>query len=526
MPDHFTRFDAGSFPRSLVWIRERTLGDDRLVALSRSVRTYFENDRPAAWLDALRAAVAGDSALEAALSAKLDPTPSPALVEHRRYEGQRRRERDEREIEAARDRDRFVAELRANPDLVRHPRGPKPGQLANSQYHLLRLVEGQGLRTSRAEGANWRSLIAEFGLEVASAYRDAALAHWRVFKPGLRSERADTSKIQYSLIFAMAGLDIELGEEEGAGPLSLRDARRALRYVPWELNGFPRWFEALYRTRPKAGRAFIWKEVEWELANSPADHPLHYVLHDLVYYAPWLQPEIGPLLYAWLEQHHARNQDALRYCRAILHGAAIPAHRIATLARGKLADPSTPAEQLPIWFAEWADTEPAPAIAEILRLLDSGEIDEPEHFGEAFILGLVGGRHESGQFAGAFRSPTFLKQLYILMHLVVRVSDDIDRVGKGAYSVTLRDDAQDARERLFGMLAEIPGELSYQAIVELITEHPEPSYRDYMRARAYVHAVADGDLSDWSTEEVAALADRLTASPGPSAGEGGGSAIS
>ena len=61
----------------------------------------------------------------------------------------------------------------------------------------------------------------------------------------------------------------------------------------------------------------------------------------------------------------------------------------------------------------------------------------------------------------AFKTPEYLKSLYLLMHKYIRHDEDIERAGKGTYSPGLRDDAQDARNSLFSMLNQIPGKESF-----------------------------------------------------------------
>ena len=43
------------------------------------------------------------------------------------------------------------------------------------------------------------------------------------------------------------------------------------------------------------------------------------------------------------------------------------------------------------------------------------------------------------------RNAQDLRALYVLMHRFIRVAEDIERAGKGVYSPTLRDNAQEAR---------------------------------------------------------------------------------
>lgn len=521
---HFWKFDAASFSRTLAWIAARDFFDDKLLALARSFTTYVESGRQAEQLEQLKAAVAHDPDLAEALSLKLNP---PKKEEGRRYERLDRKyklEREERDRKDADNRAKFVAELTANPELVRHPPGVKRGQLSRIHYNLLRSIEGDGMRSSRAQGADWRALIPEFGATIAEAYRDAALAHWRVYKPGLRSEGSETNQIPYSLIFAMAGLDIELEADGAATALSKTQVRRAFRYAPWELNGFPRWFEHLYRAWPQIGRQFLWTEILWELANTPADQALHYIISDIIYYAPWLHAEFSPLLFEWLCDHQAPNVATLGNLRTIIIGGrGVTPAEIAALARRKLDDSATPVDQRAVWYALWVDCEPAPAISALENVFASEILAEPQQFAMAFSVALLGGRSDMSPASafGLFKTPTFLKQLYLLLHGAIPVSDDIERAGKGVYSPTLRDDAQDARERLFALLDQIPGELSYNAIRELAANHAVPHYRHYLQAQAYRHAVNDGDLVAWKVQEVADFARRLKAFPPDPVSTGG-----
>lgn len=122
-------------------------------------------------------------------------------------------------------------------------------------------------------------------------------------------------------------------------------------------------------------------------------------------------------------------------------------------------------------------------------------------------------RREIELGAGNFKQPAHLKSLYVLMHKYIRASEDIDRVGGGVYSPELRDDAQDARNMLFNLLVEMPGKESYIAITELITEHPDASFRDWMTHQAHKRAVLDGDLPPWTVEQVREFGRSLTLVP-------------
>ena len=303
----------------------------------------------------------------------------------------------------------------------------------------------------------------------------------------------------------MAGLAIEATEDSAfAQRLTPEEARHAFRYVTWELNGFPSWFEPLYRAHPAIGLEAATKELNWELEHSVAGQPLHYILHDILYHAPWLHAEVAPVILDWLCRNDMPNTDGLRYCLNILTEGGTTPGALAELAAGRIKGTSL-AEQRPRWFALWVDTNPALAIPTLSATLEGLPPVEASVFAQQFAIGLLGDRHGAGTRVSAYRNAHDLKTLYILMHRFIRTADDIERAGKGVYTPTLRDNAQHARDTLFNMLAEIPGAEAYAAIKALEEEHPEPDYRRWMARRARERATADADEPPWSVGQVLAF---------------------
>lgn len=443
----------------------------------------------------------------------LNPPVSEQAQEWQREREEYQKKRDREDRKQEKDRAKWIAKLHANPDIVRNPPSLKPGQFSNDQYWLLGEIEGKGLRKSRGQGADWEALIPEFGAEVAAAYRDAALAHWRNYMPGLRSDGADTGSIPYALIFAMAGLAIE-AHEAANFPQNLmnEEITLAYRYITKELNGFPEWFGPLYNAFPKQGFEAIWRELIWELENSTPDQAMHYILHDLVYYAPWLHSRLAPSIHDWLRINEAPNWDSLRYCLHILIGGSVAGAGLAELARGKIVG-STTADHLPNWYALWVDSDPDNAIPNLAAKLNGQKATNASLFAQKFITALMGERRGNGPSLGGYRTATHLKSLYGLMHRFIKSQEDIQRAGKGVYSPELRDDAQDARNRLFNLLTEIPGKAVYTALIELTRDHPDPSYHHWMRVRARDRAIEDSDLEAWEPNQVSDFASGLEMSP-------------
>jgi len=511
---HYWQLEQDAFSRVVGWIRERPDLDDRLVALGRAFRIYATCDRPKAMLAQIRQAVKGNDELLAKLDALLKPPKSADAERWKREEAQRKRRRREQELKEEQARASYSVELQANPERVRRPTGLEPGQLSNDQYWLLRIIEGEGLRTNRREGADWRALIPEFGKEVAEAFRDAAVAQWRSYRPGLRSEGADTASTPYALIFAMAGLMIEAGENSDFPErLAPELVGHALRYFVWELNGFPPWFESLFMAYPDDGFAAVWAELAWELSTASESQPLHYVLHDLVYHAPWMHTRLARPLLEWLVSNDAPDPDSLRYVLHILKSGGLEAGEIAKLAQSKLARPC-PDWQRPNWYALWIDSEPAAAIPTLAHELSAiPERETASLFAQQSIVALIGERRSNGPTIGTFKTAPHLASLYALMHLYILASEDIERAGKGVYSPVLRDHAQEARNRLFNLLSEIPGKATYVELKALAASHPNIEHRHWMARHARNRAVADAELQAWSAQQIAEFAANLEFTP-------------
>lgn len=498
---HFWQFGTEDFEHCIEWVATKK-GDDRAVALSRCIHIYVDADRPSNWLARLRAVVTDDATLAAMLEARIDPKPSPVMAkmdaENRRW----KRESETRERKQKKDRSDWVRALKANPDRVLHPIGLQPGDFSGDQYHLLCSVVNDGMNTRYVDGANWRKLIPEFGEPVARAFRDAAIAHWRAYRPTLRSEGGETGSTPYSLIFAMTGLAIEAAEDSAfAQRLTEDDARHAFRYVTWELNGFPEWFERLYRAFPNIGLQSVATELVWELEHSVDERPLNYILHDILYHAPWLHGDVVQLILDWLSSHDVLNADALRYCLNILAGSGVAPDALSAIAE-KNATNAKLEGQRPQWFALWTDTNPAAAVPALEHHLEALAPADASTFAQSFIVALLGDRHGTGTRVGAYRNASDLKRLYVLMHHYIRTDEDIDRAGKGAFSPTLRDDAQHGRNTLFNLLVEVPGPEAYAAIKALEEEHPVSDYRRWMAVRALERATQDADEPLWTVEQV------------------------
>ncbi len=501
---HYWQFEADSFGRVLEFIKTKQFEDDQLVALSLAFQIYTQSEQPPEWETQFEGVVAGNEVLAANLQELLNPPVNETRDKWEQEHLKRERQREKEKFERKRKRVQWIEGLRANPEIVRNPPDVPPGEWTNNQYWLLLELDGDGLRTSRAKGSNWHLLVDEFGEDVARAFRDSAIKHWRLYKPELGSEGADISSTPYSLIFAMLGLEYESREVDNFPfNLSNAEASLALRYLTRELNGFPSWLETMHKAYPDQVLEAVWKELHWELTNTRADNPLHYILQDIVYHAPWLHAQLTPLVRQWIEENPDSEWEVLRHCFHILDTEQVPLDWLTSLAQSGVAV-SVTAEDSTKWYVLWVDTDPDTGIAAVNSWLRGMEPDAATLAAQRFAVHLLGGRRERGgwAFAQKFKSVPCLTELYILMHQYIRVEDDIDRAGGGVYSPGLRDDAQDARSQLFNLLTEIPGKETYSALLELSRSHPVEDHRTFMIKQARRRAEQDADDPPWTDGQV------------------------
>ena len=514
-PDHYWSFGPDSFPRVLDWVKTYDSEDDQLVALLLAFRIFEQAECPANWLDEIRAAVKDITALEMQLDILLNPTISPQELERQKQEEQSKDEFERQQQEHIQNRSNWISHLKADPDIVRNPPGLEQGDFSRQQYWLMREIEGDNLPTSRARGLNWELLIDEFGDDVAHAYCDAAMSHWRVYDPGLPSEGADTSLTPYSLCFALSGLEFEAQEHSNFPKhLNENEVSHALRYITWEINGFPNWLEPMHKSKPQAVMEAIQTEIYWELDNLQPDQSSFRLLHDLTSYAPWLHEALIEPLLTWLRKNDPSNSETLRCCLHILRNGGMHSSELCQLAKEKVSTAQCD-ELLSQWYAAWVAMQPDTGIPAVSTWLSGLNFTRSSQSAQLFTSALMELRFHSNTNPNfdRFRKPEHLKTLYVLTHKYIRVEDDVNRPNESFDSLNLRDEFQEVRGWIFNLLSEIPGKETYVALTKLTEEHPSPIYRSRMKELAYKRAEEDGDLEPWTTTQVAEFDSHLTRTP-------------
>lgn len=156
-----------------------------------------------------------------------------------------------------------------------------------------------------------------------------------------------------------------------------------------------------------------------------------------------------------------------------------------------------------LWFSTWIATEPSTAIPALNSVLSTiTDLDDQINITMAVATGVFGRRGGRSTIVRcAHKTPEYLKTLNLLYHKYITVDADINRAHGGAYTPTLRDDAQDARDSTLSLLSQLPGKHAYLALLELANKHPIEYTRLRLDQMAKERAAQDADLNAWSARQ-------------------------
>lgn len=504
--ENYWSFDLVSFPRLLDFIKKRTLSYEKKVALHTAFRIYSNNNKPTNLLSSLQEVVSSDANLKELLDNLLDPQLPPELVAYQKDQEKITKKHLAEKRKQDKERDNWIVRLKADPSVIISRHGLKSDECSWNHYYLYKETISDNSSRNNTDGTNWQSLTKVFGAQVAENYRDSAIQFWRNYKPRLQSEgHVRDNTISFNLMFAQAGINIETTQNNDFPKyLNFDEVQHILRYVVWEINGLPSWFDKIYHTFPALTLEALLKEIRWELDNAyPLKSP-DSILNKIAYRAPWIHAAVAPEIYSWAMNNGEKlNSHRLQAIKILVNGNTA-ANKIAALAKQQLRLTPNDSELLAWWHAILVDSEPNTGVENFIEWLSTLDKSLVSKAAQIFITNLVGGRfvQDGGPYMGLYKTAPFLKQLYLAMHHHVRVADDLDRADGRVYSPELRDSAQEAREKLLEQLLLIPGKDTYIAFKELADELPTKPYRQRMREEAIKRSAIDGDMEAWTSQQI------------------------
>lgn len=514
---NYLSFQDEDFAQALHDVGAQLEEDDKLIALSLAFKLYSDGGRQPSRRMLLKGAAKSNDKLSAALRVLMcPPRQSAHMLKYKRMNDGWKRRAENQRLSDERNQADWRRSLLDKVDMLRDPGFDDPTAISAEQYYLFeRLREGAGNNSSRWSCGNWESLEAEFGPEIARAYRDGTVAYWRRYSPSLISEGAALNSTPFPTIFGLAGLSIEAKETPGwSERLIEADAETAFRYAMHQLNGFPAWFASLFASRAALVVRLSLREIQYELDNEKEGSSSQYLLHDVTWSGDWLWNALAPELIALLKSKEPLNVHNLRNMLDIIQSSTLPDLQLRDLAALKVVTVAS-SSRVAHWLAAWTGVSPDEAIDALERQFQCiDDVGSRTEFAMTYITQLVGSRRGGGsKVREAFNSPQYLKRLYLLIHRHVKRSDDIDRANKGVYSPELRDEAQHARERLLALLDAIPGKDTFLALQEISQAHPDEASRAWLAMKVKLKAEQDADIGKWSAEQVRDFNEKFERTP-------------
>lgn len=508
----FWKFGGEDFDYFIEQMGNRAEQDDKLVALSGAFDAYQQSGRKAPRLKKLKEAVAGHAELAVQLERFLHPSKREDEISkaNRKWKHQAKaRERREKD-NLKKSREIIAKHL----DALRNPSFDDPNDISRHQWYLHHQTRNRAEQKGKWTSGDWRSLIPDFGEDIARAYREGAIRHAHQASPQLRSEGAEEDKTTASTIFGLTGLAIEARESPNwQETLTEAEVERVWRFASHELNGFPDWFPQLYAAHTAQLSQLILREVAYEL-SAESDQGMHYIIDDLAWSGKWAWMELGPALFELIKAQEPRNGETLNKLLQIILASGVPDAEIGALAKAQSVAANT--RHAVQWYAVWTGINPDEAILAFATYLDGlSPNGKAVDAAMSYASHLFGDRYSDFPIGRtAFKEPRYLERLYVLLHRHIWRSDDIDRVNGEAYSPTLRDRAQNSRDAIFNLLNWITGKEAYLAMTNIAAGEADADSRRWIAHRAHQRAEQDADISAWTPEQVREFHEEQERTPG------------
>ena len=513
--NQFWQFGVGDFEYVAGEISRRDFVDDKLVALSLAFDLYRTAGRPRAWREKLKKLVKGNAELSTRLTIYLNP---PAQTDETRRWKQQEAKRKKRDKARRKQQEKVHVGWKKwfndNLEDAREKLRENPGTITSPIHYLFQRARERKQSSTRWTEYNWKTLMPEYGEDVARFYRDGVVSFWRHHKPTIRSEDALLNQTTHAVIIGLTGLEIEAHEvQDWTKALTPAEVELACRYASFELNDFPSWLPELFETHPEIVCKFLIQEIRYELSIEDPETETHYLIRRVGRSGQWAWDRLAPSIYEQLE-NEPQNLSNLAQFLKVVQGSNLSDDLIEKLASRKCHDLRA-SKHLARWFAVWTGVSPEAAIEALKSRI--AEIDDPQEqtlFTMIFVTHLFEDDRSDGFAAReAFKTPEHLKSLYMLMCEHIRPDEDIDRSGGGAYTPELRDEAQDARGTLFNLLNQIPGKEAFLALNDLAEVHPGEKIRERIKLQAKKRAEQDSDIESWSTKQVKDFSEKIERTP-------------
>ncbi|EIE01353.1 hypothetical protein [Leptospira licerasiae] len=336
------------------------------------------------------------------------------------------------------------------------------------------------------QSENVEILKENFGDEFVENYARISMQLWRLLKPSFRSERIKSDN-HYLRKYALIGIGFEVFHSNVFFKnLNVAEVELLCRYAFLEYH-FPNWFESLYLNYSKEVEVLLLREIEYEMKlpaeeqDSIFDFLLHAISSSFDELKQSIKNKILKLLYEIPIENIRLLTDATRcliklsdYDRTILINIA--ERRLVT-------------DRLDLrifWFCLLVTVDPESGINRFENYVRSQVVVNQKEIVGNFIRSLC--NRTRATFDIGRLSSENVYSLYKLSYEFIKYEEDNIRLEGVPHQVDIRDEEQMSRGFILSYLCDIPGEETYNKLIELSEIHPvielRPNFLRMARERA------------------------------------------
>ena len=380
-------------------------------------------------------------------------------------------------------------------DQIEEIRG---GTNLNLLTHLYRAGSRGG---SSYANLSFERIAESYGEDVREAAMSGMRAIWAAADPPMPYE-IQGRQTPFLVSIGLVGLSLEFRETGDLGSLERNLAERAMRFAIWELNSFPAWVSGIALSSPEVVQDVISAQIDHEYRRTGDDAEDCDVLRKLSMAETCVLDTCASKLKDLLRSTHMATLAVTEATlEALLALPALEFQDLPALARSACeASLGTP-EAFSLWWLAWLQVSEDEAIDGLQSFLEPLQSEQAY----ALVLHICHRLWEWVERGSRIRlairrSVRGISRLAPIVNRHIRLEDDIWR--EGTYSPGPRDNAQVMRGQLIAWLAEIEGDESYAALVELANAATSPRTRDYRLFLAEERRIANVSSAASSVEDV------------------------
>ncbi|MBS0339626.1 MAG: hypothetical protein JSS56_03805 [Proteobacteria bacterium] len=369
-----------------------------------------------------------------------------------------------------------IADLRTSAESIRE--GTALNMLAWLANWLLQTSQG-----ARYGEVDFKQFEDQAGNDLADAVRAGLSRLWRTEPPRFNEEQPNSTF--HITAAGLQGLHLELGDGKELPALTSQEVRQAIRYAPFEINGFPNWFWALVSAHEEDAAAELESLASRADAGAVSRDHAEKLFSSLTEAPQLVRERLAPMAWQALETKSPEHRDFV-VDKMLRVTASVPELASQTdfeaLAWRRVSEPFASADvastteevmrranaigQAPVWASHWLERFPRGFVERMQHW-----VSDDSKTATTFLLALASelGR-ERGQLLSRIATSTpdgvdSLGALYVLMLQVVNPKEDSRRASEEeVYAIGARESAEDFRDALAPAITDARTQRAYDVL--------------------------------------------------------------